>query len=184
MDSFIKIAKQNKIFSIDNNRIIYHLKNQKNYIYSENTPEEEVRARTLVELVQSYHYELEYIDFEVSAQQGGGDKFADIVIYYPDGKAFMVIELKAENTKDTKDKIRKQARSYAKTEEIDAKYYAYIIGSQNIIIHTTSNDKKIDKLPINYNNEIIYTYFDDIENLDKKSKYQLLSSSTNTLAKK
>lgn len=178
MDDFIKIAKRNKIFSINDDRITYYLKNQKDYLYSESTPEEEVRAKTLVTLVQYYHYELQYIDFEVPAQQGGGDKFADIVIYYPNGDAFMVIELKAENTKDSKDKIRKQARSYAKAEEINAKYYAYIIGSQNIVIYRTSKDTKIDKLPINYNNEIIYTYFEDIDNIDKKSKYQPLASST------
>ena len=178
MNDLINLGKQKKLFSIDESRIIYHLRDKKDYEYSAKTPEEKVRAETLVKLVHEYHYELKYVAFEVSAQQGGGDKFADIVIYYPDGKAFMVIELKAENTKDSKDKIRKQARSYANTEEIDAKYYAYIIGSSNIVIYKTKTDKKIDKLPINYNDEIVYTYFEDIENIDKKAKYQPLASST------
>jgi len=178
MTDLITLGLQKKLFSIKDNRIIYHLSKEKNYEYSKSTPEEQVRAETLVMLVKDYHYGLQYIDFEVSAQQGGGDKFADIVIYYPNGKAFMVIELKAQNTKDSKDKIRKQARSYAKTEEIDSKYYAYIIGSDNIVIFCTKDDKKVEKLPINYNDEIVYVYFEDIEDIDKKSKYQPLSAST------
>jgi type I restriction enzyme M protein len=86
----------------------------------------------------------------------------------------MVIELKEENTKDSKDKIKRQARSYAKTQEIDAKYYAYRIGKGEIALFRTSDDKSIDKFPIAYNDEIIYTYFEEPEKVDEISKYQPL----------
>jgi len=174
MNSLLNIGRKEKLFKIENERIFYNIKNQKDYKFDASTPEEKVRAETLVKLYQEYKYDLKDIEFEVSAQQGGGVKFADIVIYYPDGKAFMVIELKEENTKDKEDKVQKQARSYAKTQEINAKYYAYRIGEREIVLFKTSDDKAIDKFPITYNDEIIYTYFDEPENVVKESKFQPL----------
>jgi len=174
MIDLINLGLERKLFSIKDNRITYYISEQKEYEYSESRPEEKVRAETLVKLHQEYKYDLKNIKFEVSAQQGGGVKFADIVIYYPDGKAFMVIELKEENTKDKEDKVQRQARSYAKTQEIDAKYYAYRIGEREMVLFQTSDDKAIDKFPIAYNDEIIYTYFDEPENVAKESKYQPL----------
>lgn len=175
MNDLLKLGVRKKLFKIKDERIMYNIKQEKDYPFSEGTPEEEVRAETLVKLIEEYKYDLKDIEFEVSAQQGGGVKYADIVIYYPNSnKAFLVIELKEENTNNSKDKIKKQARSYAKTQEIDSKYYAYRIGQREIILFRTSDDKSIDKFPIAYNDEIIYSYFDEPENVDKTSKYQPL----------
>ena len=176
MTALITLGLKEKLFSIKDNRIIYNIKNQKNYEFTDNTPEELVRAETLVKLIEEYKYELENIEFEVTSQQGGGNKFADIVIYYPNSnKAFLVLELKADSTKDSKEKIRRQARSYAKSEEIGAKYYAYRVGKGEIVLFKTNDDKKtVDKFPIVYNDEIIYTYFNEPEKVEKSSKYQPL----------
>jgi len=180
MSKLLDLGLQDKLFKIQNNRIIYKIQNEKNYPFTESNPEEKVRAETLVKLVSHYKYDLNNIAFEVSAQQGSSGKTStDIVIYYPDSpKAFLVIELKEENTKDGKDKIKKQARSYAKTQEIDAKYYAYIIGESEIRLFKTADDKEVDKFPIAYNDEIIYTYFDKPEKVEPTSKYQPLIKST------
>ncbi|MDQ7085313.1 MAG: type I restriction enzyme HsdR N-terminal domain-containing protein [Sulfurovum sp.] len=175
MNDLIQVGIVNKLFRIENDRIIYKIKHKKDYSFSEGTPEEKVRAETLVKLIEEYRYNLDNIEFEVSAQQGGGLKYADIVIYYPNStKAFLVIELKEENTKDNKDKIKKQARSYAKTQEINTTYYAYRIGQREIVLFRTSDDKAIDKFPLAYNDKIIYSYFDEPENVEPTSKYQPL----------
>jgi len=175
MNKLIQSGLENKLFKIVDDRIIYNIKSKKDYLFTDRA-EEKVRAETLVKLIIEYKYDLENIEFEVSAQQGSSGKTsADIVIYYPNSnKAFLVIELKEENTKDSKDKIKKQARSYANTEEINSKYYAYRIGNREISIFETDDDRIIDKFPIAYNDEIVYTYFDEPDKVDKSSKYQPL----------
>lgn len=180
MNKLLDLGIKDKLFKIQNDRIIYDIKSKKDYPLTDSTPEEKVRAETLVKLVSQYKYEAKNIAFEVLAQQGSSSKTsADIVIYYPDSdKAFLVIELKEENTKDSKDKIKKQARSYAKTQEIDAKYYGYVIGASEIRLFKTLDDKEIDKFPVAYNDEVIYTYFEHPETVEATSKYQPLIEST------
>jgi len=40
MSKLLELGQKSKLFTIDNNRIIYNIKNQKNYEFSDNTPEE------------------------------------------------------------------------------------------------------------------------------------------------
>lgn len=126
-------------------------------------PEEYIRAYTFIELVLNYGYKKENIRFEVQAQQGGnGETRADIVLNYPNKKGiFAVIEVKEPESKDKPDKIRKQARGYAISEEINARCYAYRIGINPMtvfMIKDSGEHSEIPHLPFDYENSVIYAY--------------------------
>jgi type I restriction enzyme M protein len=167
-------------FDSEDKKITY-LHQNKTYRFTD--PEEQVRAETYCSLVLNYGYEPQYIDFEVSVQQGGGDKYADIVIYSKTDskKAFLVIECKQAQTSDKPDNIRKQARSYARAEELRADYFAYIIGGQEPKIWRVKNgyDEETHKLPYAYTSSVVYAYIDDNKSIpDTQSHFQALSSIT------
>ncbi len=164
----------------ENETNINYLK--QNFKRSWTMPEEKVRAATYLELVFNYGYEAKSIKFEVGSQQGSGTNRSDIVIYYKNAptKAFAVIEVKEKDTKDSIDKIRQQARSYAKTEQLkDAEYYAYRIGDNAMVVFDNTNDNESIKLPYNYKEEEIYAFIrSDEEVPPPPPRYVALKSST------
>jgi hypothetical protein len=171
---YIKIdEKQDKIF--------YFARNTRKYKWS--NPEEKVRAKTFYELVNEYGYSPENIDLEVTAQQGSsGETRADLVIFKPNGETFAVIELKKQDTNETIEKIRKQARSYARSEEINCDIYAYRIGNDPIVSYKIekSKDKNID-FPFDYDKKLVYASVNNelenknrhFKNLTKSTPYDL-----------
>lgn len=144
--------------------------------------EEFVRALTFVELVLDYGYKKENIKFEVPAQQGSsGQTRADIVLYYTDKKgAFLVIEVKEPDTKEKVEKIRKQARSYAYSEEIRAKYFAYRIGEDPIETWLIKDSKEeyVTHIPYDYDKPVVYAYVNGRPVPENKKHYQNLKAST------
>ncbi len=164
-------------FEDDNKRISYPHVN-KTYDF---TKEEIVRAITFIELVLSYGYKKENIKFEVSAQQGSiGTTAADIVLYQPNKGAFLVIEVKEQDTKDTIDKIYKQARSYAVSKEINAKYFAYRIGDNPIETYLIKDgeEKYISHIPYDYEKPVVFAYVNSKPVPDNLKHYQNLKPST------
>lgn len=145
-------------------------------------PEEFVRAITYIELVLDYGYKKENIKFEVPAQQGSsGETSADIVLYYPDKKeAFLVVEVKEPNTKDKIDKIRRQARGYAYSEEIRAKYFSYRIGEEPIETWMVKDgqDVYVTHIPYDYDKPVVFAYVNGRPIPDNKKHYQNLKPST------
>lgn len=94
-------------------------------------------------------------------QQGSkGDTRADIVIFQPKKReSFAVIECKKEFTTDPIEKIRKQTRSYAKSDELKTtQYYAYKIGDHPLVVFSNIDDKSVSKLPYNYTEVEVYAY--------------------------
>lgn len=121
------------------------------------------RRETYCSLVLNYGYKPEHIDFEIPVQQGGGNKFPDIIVFVPDHKtAFIVIECKQAKTTDNPKNIYKQARSYALSDELRADYFAYIIGDEPMQIWRVQNgkDTQVSKLPYAYTSSIVYAYLD------------------------
>lgn len=64
---------------------------------------------------------------------------------------FAIIELKSESAPDKLKKVRKQARSYAHSDEfIGFSYYAYRIGHLNSFVVYDDKDKKVGNMPYDY----------------------------------
>jgi type I restriction enzyme M protein len=167
-------------FDAKQKNIIYTHQN-KGYDYTD--PEEKIRCIAFLELVLNYGYETQHIDFEVKAKQGSSGKTsADIVIYYPNDvpkKAFYVIEIKAANTKDKEDDVRKQARSYARSEEINTQYFAYKIGDNPFKAYKINGKDTEVKIPYQYNKDKVYAYLVEGTEIDEKqAHYTKLQPST------
>ena len=161
-----RAVQQGLIIFEDKDTYIRYVDINKRYPFGAGCPEEEVRAKMYCDLILNYGYKKENIDTEVLCQQGGnGNARADIVIFYPNKKeAFTVIECKQPNTTDPIDKIRKQTRSYAKSDELKtSQYYGYKIGDHPLIVFTshTNNDKEISKLPYNYTETEVFAFIVD-----------------------
>ncbi len=135
-------------------------------------------------MIEHYGYLPENIDFEVLAQQGSSGKTrADLVLYLPNGKAFAVIETKKEDSEEKPDKVRRQSRSYARSEEIDCQYYAYRIGIDPLVTFKIPNskeqkDRKVN-FPFDYTKTVVYAFLEDKRTLESHQKhYQNLIQST------
>lgn len=140
---------------------------RKNIIYLEinlkkdfTTPEEPVRANAYLELIFVYGYKPQFIDLEVKAKQGSSGKTsADIVVYEENSKkGFLVVETKKANSSEKEDEIRKQARSYSKTEEINCQLYAYKIGDNPFVAFKTNGKDLETKIPYRYTQSCVYAY--------------------------
>lgn len=185
MNEYIKYGIEQGLFSFndDKTKITYKAQN-KSYDFSKGS-EEEVRAITYAELVKDFDYKPRNIKFEIPVQGGNGNIRADIVIYNDNrssnaGKIFAVIELKKADTTDKIEKIRKQARSYAYSEEFKGfSYYAYRIGHLDSFVVFNQKDKKVAYLPYDYDNEIVFAYITEgKEILPPPPHYQPLKAST------
>jgi type I restriction enzyme M protein len=174
----IKLGIEQRYFSIDseNNQIEYFIKNNHKFKYS--NPEEQVRAKTLVELIENYGYSPKNIDFEVSAQQGGDGKTrADIVIYHENQNiAYAVVEIKKQDTEEKLDKIIKQARSYAVSKEINCNIYAYKIGVDPIVTYLVKGkngrkDEKQNNFKFDYDKDIVYAFLKKDTSIEEKNKH-------------
>jgi type I restriction enzyme M protein len=185
MNDYIKYGIEQGLFSFDDEetRISYKHQNQV-YPYSIGS-EEETRAITYVELIKDYGYKPKNIRFQIPVQLGQNAHFVDISIYHDSksnqaGKVFAIIELKKGDTTDSQDKIRKQARSYAHSDEFKRfSYYAYRIGYLDPFVVFDENDKKVAHIPYDYNNQIIYAYITEGKAvLPPPPHYQKLKAST------
>ncbi len=159
---------------IEEDRILYVHQGKK---YNFSDPEEKVRCQAYLELIYEYGYTPQDIDFEVRAKQGGSGKTsADIVIYYPNEvpkKAFLVIEVKEGNTKTKEDEVRKQARSYARSEEINTPYFAYKIGDNPFKAFKINGKDTEVRIPYQYNKDTVYAYLVEGETTDEKQAHYI-----------
>lgn len=144
-------------------------------------PEEPVRAEAFLLLVFQYGYDPKDIEFEVRAKQGSSGKTrADLVVNYPGTKkAFLVVEVKAANTSEKPNEIRKQARSYARSEEINTQLYAYKIGTGPFFAFKTNGKDTETKIPYNYTQQTVYAYLVPGKAIpDNQAHYEALQPST------
>ena len=88
--------------------------------------------------------------------------------------------MKKEDTADKEDKIRKQARSYAHSDEFKGfSYYAYRIGYLDSFVCYDESDKKVAHIPYDYNSQIIFAYISVKKKVpDPPPHYQHLKAST------
>lgn len=143
----------------DENTILYTVQN---FRRDWKNPEEKVRAEAYLMLVFNFGYKAENIEFEVKAKQGSSGKTsADIVVFKESSnkkEGFLVIEVKAGDSKEKAEEVRKQARSYAKSEEINCQLYAYKIGDSPFIAFRTNGKDTETKIPYRYTLQCVYAF--------------------------
>ena len=144
------------IIKIKNDKVIYP--NGRSYNFKD--PEEKVRARVFVELVEKYKYPKKRLDTETKSRQD--PKYpADIVVYEDDDKehAFIVVETKAKSTKEDIDEAKRKGLGNANL--LNAKYLLVVCASErmsyNLEKHLSTVDKlekyRIADIPVKYGKE-------------------------------
>ena len=101
MSDFIEIGKQKGYIQIlDGGTRIHYIVPDKKYRFTD--PEEEVRARYYVELIEQYQYPESRIDLEVTVPRRTPSDSADIVIFRDDAKMtpYIVVECKKPDIKE------------------------------------------------------------------------------------
>ena len=96
---FLQIGEQKGYIELLNERkTIHYIAPGKKYKFTESNPEEQVRARYYVELIERYQYPENRIDLEVTVPRRTPSDRADIVIFQDDAKTkpYIVIECKED----------------------------------------------------------------------------------------
>ena len=165
--SLIERGIEKGLIEIREKNILYKVQN---FSRDWTNPEEKVRAEAYLMLIFNYGYSSENIDFEVRAKQGSSGKTsADIVIFLESSnkkQGFLVIEVKSGDSKDKPEEVRKQARSYAKSEEINCQLYAYKIGDAPFVAFKTNGKDTETTIPYRYTlqriHSLIYSGFQNL----------------------
>ncbi len=172
--NYTQKAQEQGYINIEEDRILY-VHQGKTYNFKD--PEEKVRCQAYLELIYEYGYSPQDIDFEVRAKQGSSGKTsADIVIFYPNElpkKAFLVIEVKEGNSKTKEDDVRKQARSYARSEEINTSYFAYKIGDGLFKAFKINGKDTEIRIPYQYNKDTVYAYLVEGQITEEKQAHYI-----------
>lgn len=156
-EPLIKLGLEKGIIKLDNNKITYP--NGKSYNFKD--PEEKVRAKVFVELIEKYKYPHGRLDTEVYSPRREPKLPADIVVYEDDDKeiTFIVVETKAEPTKRDIEEAQREGLGNANL--LNAKYLLVVCDTErlpyNIEKHPSSVEYlekyRIADLPIKYGKE-------------------------------
>ena len=143
-NQFLKIGAEKNLwnFNSEKNSIEYFLKNGRKFSRKLN-PEEVVRAKFFLELVEKYQYSPENIDFEIRVNLGSaGKKSPDLVIFEKNSeKVFAAIEFKKSEISDAEfEAAIFQGESYAKI--LNAKFFGAVAGIQFRFFETKNFDRK------------------------------------------
>jgi type I restriction enzyme M protein len=169
------------IIKIKDDKVIYP--NEKTYNFKD--PEEKVRARVFIELVEKYKYPEKRLDTEVTGPRREPKLPADIVVYEDDDKemAFIVVETKAESTKKDIDEAKREGLDNANL--LNAKYLLVVCSSERMSYNLQKHPSTVDKLekyrvadiPIKYGKEPKFRFKrGDKENDLRKATFNELSN--------
>lgn len=159
MTTLIERGVESGLIEINERNILYKVQN---FSRDWANPEEKIRAEAYLMLIFNYGYSPTNIDFEVKAKQGSSGKTsADIVVFLENSdkkRGFLVIEVKSGDSKNKQEDVRKQARSYAKSEEINCQLYAYKIGDAPFVAFKTNGKDVETTIPYRYTLKCVYVY--------------------------
>jgi len=141
-DEIIEEAIKKGIIKIKDDKVIYP--NGKSYNFKD--PEEKVRARVFIELVEKYKYSEKRLDTEVTGPRREPKLPADIVVYEDDEQeyAFIVVETKAESTKKDIDEAKREGLGNANL--LNAKYLLVVCASEQMSYNLEKHPSTVDKL--------------------------------------
>jgi len=160
-DEIIEEGIKKGIIKIKDDKVIYP--NGKSYNFKD--PEEKVRARVFVELVEKYLYPIKRLDTEVYPPRREPKLPADIVVYEDDEKerAFIVVETKAESTEV---KINEALREgLGNSTLLDAKFLYCVCGTEELTFNVKTKPSlsklpkfRIQTIPVKYGKIPEYKY--------------------------
>jgi type I restriction enzyme M protein len=180
-DEIIEEGVKKGIIKVKDDKVVYP--NGKSYNFKD--PEEKVRARVFVELVEKYKYSEKRLDTEVTGPRREPKLPADIVVYEDNDKetAFIVVETKAESTK--KDIEEAKREGLGNTNLLNAKYLLVVCASERMSYNLEKHPSTVDKLekyrvadiPIKYGKEPKFRFKrGDKDNDLKKATFNELSN--------
>ena len=129
MSDFIEIGKQKGYIQIlDGGTRIHYIVPDKKYRFT--NPEEQVRARYYVELIEQYQYPETRIDLEVAVPRRTPSDFADIVLFRDDAKMkpYIVVECKKPDIKQVEFKQAIE-QAFGNCNPLRGNYAAVIVGN-------------------------------------------------------
>lgn len=161
-DPMVKLGLRRGVIKIKNDRVTYP--NGKSYNLKD--PEEKIRARAFVELVEKYKYPQKRLDTEVYPPRREPKLPADIVVYEDDDKeiAFVVVETKAESTKKDLEEAKREGLGNANL--LNGKYLWGVCGGERLAYNLEKRPSTVGRLekyriadiPIKYGREPKYRY--------------------------
>jgi len=180
-DEIIEEGIKKGIIKIKEDKVIYP--NGKSYNFKD--PEEKVRARVFIELVEKYKYPERRLDTEVTGPRREPKLPADIVVYEDDEQehAFIVVETKAESTKKDIDEAKREGLGNANL--LNAKYLLVVCASERMSYNLEKHPSTVDKLekyrvadiPVKYGREPKFRFKrGDKENDLRKATFNELSN--------
>lgn len=180
-DEIIEEGIKKGIIKIKEDKIIYP--NGKSYNFKD--PEEKVRAKVFIELVEKYKYPEKKLDTEVTGPRREPKLPADIVVYEDDDKekAFIVVETKAGSTKEDIEVAKREC--LGNTNLLSAKYLLVVCAcermSYNLEKHSSTVDKlekyRIVDIPVRYGKEPKFRFKrGDKDNYLRKATFNELSN--------
>ena len=180
-DEIIEEGIKKGIIKIKDDKVIYP--NGKSYNFKD--PEEKVRARVFIELVEKYKYSEKRLDTEVTGPRREPKLPADIVVYQDDEKetAFIVVETKAESTKKDIEEAKREGLGNANL--LNAKYLLVVCASERMSYNLEKHPSTVDKLekyriadiPVKYGKEPKFRFKrGDKENDLRKATFNELSN--------
>jgi type I restriction enzyme M protein len=180
-DEIIEEGIKKGIIKIKDDKVIYP--NGKSYNFKD--PEEKVRARVFIELVEKYKYSEKRLDTEVTGPRREPKLPADIVVYEDDEKetAFIVVETKAESTKKDIEEAKREGLGNANL--LNAKYLLVVCASERMTYNLEKHPSTVDKLekyrvadiPVKYGKEPKFRFKRGDKNNDlRKATFNELSN--------
>ena len=140
-----------------------YIAQKKSYTYTD--PEEPVRARVYVKLIEKYKYPPNRIDLEVKPREIEPPFPADIVVYEDDEweKTFIVVETKASS--DEKEIEEAKGEGLGNANLLNAKYLFVVCGDEEMAYDVSSKPSlkslekyRVPQIPISYGKLPKYRY--------------------------
>ena len=172
MSDFIEIGKQKGYIQIlDGGTRIHYIVPDKKYRFTD--PEEQVRARYYVELIERYQYPESRIDLEVKVPRRTPSDSADIVIFRDDAKMnpYIVVECKKDGISEAEFKQAIE-QAFGNCNSLRGNYAAVIAGNTQRFFEVQGypsrerNKNVIADIPVGYGRVQQWRYKKGDPNLD------------------
>jgi len=163
-EDVLAAGEEKKLITIRDGRITYEgTKGKKSYQFTD--PEEPVRARVYVELIEKYKYPASRIDTEVYPPSRAPPYPADMVVYEDEEreKVFIVVETKATSLEREIETGKKEGLGNANL--LSAKYLFVVCGEEEMAYEVKENpslqtleSKRVPQIPVAYGKLPKYRY--------------------------
>ena len=176
---WIKLGIQRGLFSIDRDAgTIKYLAVEKDYTLSH--PEEQVRSRVYLDLIDAYQYPVSRIDLEISAPRREPKLPADMVVYRDDDRedVYLVVETKAGSSSADIEEAKREGLGNANL--LNASFLLIVAGAEWMIYDVSGHppstrnfeNYRLSDLPVRYGKVPKYRFHKgSAENDLRKSSY-------------